>query len=124
MAARPVIYVIDDDDAVRDSLDMLLECHGFRVRTYASSAAFLRDEPPDRSGCLLLDMDMPDMNGFELLDRLRERGVTIPAVVMTSRLSASMPASVDRTETRLVEKPFRSRELIGCIETAVGRYQG
>jgi two-component system, LuxR family, response regulator FixJ len=121
MAAQPVIYVIDDDDAVRDSLHMLLECHGFPVRTYASGAAFLRDEPPDESGCLLIDVDMPDMKGLDLLDQLRKRGVTIPAIVMTGGLTTTIPPSADRTEARLVEKPFGAGELIGCIETALGR---
>jgi two-component system response regulator FixJ len=121
MVAQPVIYVIDDDDAVRDSLHMLLESHGFPVRTYASGSAFLRDVPTDASACLLIDVNMPDMNGLELLDELRKRGVTIPAIFMTGGLTTTIPPSVDRTEARLVEKPFRAAELIGCVEMAVGR---
>jgi two-component system response regulator FixJ len=121
MVAQPVIYVIDDDDAVRDSLRMLLESHRFPVRTYASGTAFLRDEPPSESGCLLIDVDMPDMNGLDLLDELRKRGVTIPAIVMTGGLTMTIPPSADRAEARLVEKPFRAAELIGYVEMAVGR---
>jgi two-component system response regulator FixJ len=123
MAPQPVIYVIDDDDAVRDSIRMLLECHDIPVRTYASGAAFLRDEPPDESDCLLIDVDMPDMNGLDLLDALRKRGVTIPAIVMTGGLTTTNPPPADRTDAMLVEKPFGAGELISCIETALGRHR-
>ena len=122
MSEQPIVCIIDDDDAVRDSIRMVLECHGYPVRTYASATVFLRDGPLDGSGCLLIDVNMPDMNGLELLDELRRRGVTIPAIVMTGGLTARVP-SLDRTGARLVEKPFRVGELIGCIETALGRYR-
>jgi two-component system response regulator FixJ len=123
MAAQQVIYVIDDDDAVRDSIRMLLECQDMPVRTYSSGTAFLRDEPPSKHGCLLIDVDMPDMNGFDLLDELRKRGVTIPAIVMTGGLMTRISSSADATPARLLEKPFQAGELIRCIEVALGRYR-
>jgi two-component system, LuxR family, response regulator FixJ len=121
MSEQPIVCIIDDDDAVRDSIRMVLECHGYPVRTYASGDVFLRDGPPDGNGCLLIDVNMPDINGLELLDEVRRRGVTTPAIVMTGGLTTRVPASLDRTDARLVEKPFRVGELIGCIETALGR---
>jgi two-component system response regulator FixJ len=112
---------VDDDDAVRDSIRMLLECEGFTVRTYASGAAFLREARPDRNSCVVIDVAMPGMSGLELLDQLRWYGITIPAIVMTGALDARIRSAVDRARAILLEKPFQVGELVGCIERALSR---
>ncbi len=121
MPEQNMIYVVDDDDAVRDSLRMLLEIHGHPVCTYSSGAALLRDELPAGGSCLLLDAHMPNTNGFEVLNQLRERGVTLPTIVMTSGLSGSERLAAGRSGSILVEKPFQPGELLAKIRRAMGQ---
>jgi FixJ family two-component response regulator len=120
---QPTVYVIDDDDAVRDSIHMLLELRGYAVLSFASGVALLSEGRPNKHGCLIIDVDMPDMGGVELLDRLRGEGVTTPAVFMTGGLSAGRREAMDRTDAILLEKPFGGGELVSCIKKALGRYQ-
>jgi two-component system, LuxR family, response regulator FixJ len=122
MRGAPVVYVIDDDDAVRDSICMLLGIYGVATRPYASGAAFLADLPSEH-GCLLVDVNMPEMNGLELLDRLRGFGIAIPVIVMTAAPTNRILLDVHRAGVMFLRKPFRSGELLACIETALGQYQ-
>jgi len=73
---------------------------------------------PRKHGCLLVDVDTPKMNGLELLDRLRGRGIAMPAIIMTGALTAKIRGVMDRTGAALLRKPFRLGELIACIEKA------
>jgi two-component system, LuxR family, response regulator FixJ len=123
MTQQPTAYVIDDDDAVRDSILMVLETSGYTVRSFASGAALLRGDRPGKNDCLIIDMDMPGMGGLDLLDRLRCDGVITPAIVMTGGLSARRRAAVDRADAMFLEKPFGVGELVSCIERALGRSQ-
>ena len=84
-----VVYIIDDDDAVKDWICMLSESYGIAAHPYASGAVFLADLPLD-PGCPLVDVDMPGINGLELLDELRGRRMAIPAIVMTGALTSRM----------------------------------
>jgi FixJ family two-component response regulator len=120
MPAERTVYVIDDDDAVRDSICMLLEGHGIAARPYASAAAFLADPAP-KQGCLLVDVDMPGMNGLELLARLRASMMALPVIVMTGTSTSRTQLAVDRAEATLLRKPFRTGELIASIATALDR---
>jgi len=113
-----VVYVIDDDDAVRYSICMLLESYGIAAHPYASAAVFLADLPLDL-GCLLVDVDMPGINGLELLDRLRGREMAIPAIVITGALTSRMRPDADRVEAIPLLKPFRLRELVASVEKAL-----
>jgi FixJ family two-component response regulator len=122
MPKERVVFVIDDDNAVRHSVCMLLESYGIVARPYASGAAFLADSPA-AYGCLLVDVEMPGMTGLELLDRLRSSGIAIPAIVMTSAPTSLVQRSVDRAGATLLRKPFRPGELMASIETALGRYR-
>lgn len=120
---QPTAYVIDDDDAVRDSIHMLLELRGYPVRSFASGVALFGAGRPNKHGCLIIDVDMPGMGGIELFDRLRGEGVTTPAIFMTGGLSAGKRAAMDRAGAVVLEKPFGGGELVTCIEKALGRYQ-
>ena len=80
---RPIAHVIDDDAAVRDSVQLLLECGGIEARPYASAETFLREAALDDDSCLIIDVDMPCFYGLELLDLLREDGIKTQAIVVT-----------------------------------------
>lgn len=116
-----MVYIVDDDDAVRDSLSMLLQINGVPALTYASGDAFLHDVSPDRNACLLIDMNMPGMTGLEVLAELQTRGITIPTIVMTGGLAAGMQAAAARTGATVLRKPFRAGELMAHVKEALGR---
>jgi two-component system response regulator FixJ len=120
MSGDRTLYVIDDDDAVRDSIDALCRSYGISVRTYPSGAAFLQDLPAILNGCLLIDLSMPGADGFELLDRLRRQGITLPAIIMTGSFAAAM--HLDRSDSTILEKPAAQGELLAAVERALGRY--
>src|SRR5258705_14022829 len=79
------IYIVDDDDAVRDSMRTLLESLGFDVTDFNSALSFLAHDCSNSTGCLLLDLHMPVMGGIELLEHMRERGTNVPTIVITGR---------------------------------------
>jgi FixJ family two-component response regulator len=115
---QAVVHVVDDDEAVRESLEAVLFVSGFLVNTYASGEDFLARAPDDR-GCLVLDVNMPGMSGLELLERLARDGVRRPAVILTARrddglreLAFSLGAS------RVLGKPVRTDELLAAIAEA------
>jgi two-component system CheB/CheR fusion protein len=121
-ARSATIFVIDDDDMVRDYVRLLLELEGRTVEAYASSEAFLAAYRPDRSGCLVIDLHMPGMSGIELLERLAVDGHRLPAIMITGRgdvktaVQAMKVGAVD-----FIEKPFPQGELIASIDRALER---
>lgn len=125
------IYVVDDDDAVRDSMRALLESHGLTVRDYSSALHFLDDDEGLHArgglyGCLLLDLHMPGMDGAGLLERLKETGSPLPVIILTGRADATLRDRVMRAGARaLLEKPVGEDDLkreIGraLLDTAAG----
>jgi FixJ family two-component response regulator len=104
--------VVDDDDAVRESLDVLLSAHGYCVRSYNTAEAFLTDLPEEPNSALaLVDLDMPGMGGEALLRRLAGRMAT---VAMSGRIECD---PIDG-QTRLLRKPFASEDLLAVIGLA------
>src|SRR6478752_1639974 len=81
------VLIVDDDEAVRHSLQFALECEGLDVRLYQGAADLLSDAALPRTGCLVVDHWMPDMDGIQLVDRLRERNIGLPAILITGRPS-------------------------------------
>ena len=120
MPEAGVVYVIDDDDAVGHSICMLLESYGIASRLYTSGASLLADLPLEH-GCLLIDVNMPGMNGLELVSWLRGLGISIPVIVMSSVPTPSIRLAVGRAGATLLQKPFRTGELIASIEKAFTR---
>ncbi len=113
------VWVVDDDEAVRDSMRILLESHVLTVRDFASARAFLADQAP-AEGCLLLDLHMPEMSGLELLEKLRSEHVRIPTIIMTGRSDAGLRARAQRAGAfAFLDKPVDEDELLGSIEQAL-----
>ena len=122
MATDPVVHVIDDDDAVRDSLVFLLETADLKVRAYDSAVAFLAALPGVEPGCVVTDVRMPVMNGVELVRRLKALGYADPIIVITGH--ADVPLAVEAMKAGVadfIEKPFDDDALLDAIRTALER---
>ena len=116
----PLVYVVDDDAALRDSLRWLLESAGHRVAACASAEAFLATYAAEQGGCLLLDIRMPGMSGLELQDELRRRGHAIPIVFITGHGDVPMAVNaVKKGAFEFVEKPFNAQALLVLIDHAL-----
>ena len=123
MAGEPVVHVIDDDEAARESLEFLLDCAGLEVRGYESAAAFLEALPTLEHGCIVTDVRMPGMSGIELVARLKELGVADPVIVITGH--ADVPMAIDamkRGVDDFIEKPFDDRTILSSIRSALSRH--
>ena len=120
MAPKGNVYVVDDDDAMRDSLDFLLGAASFHVALFESARSFLDALPTLDVGCVVSDVRMPDIDGIELLKRLKASGSLFPVVIMTGH--GDVPLAVEAMKlgaADFVEKPFEDDRLIGMIETAL-----
>jgi two-component system response regulator FixJ len=121
-----VVHVIDDDQAMRDSLAFLMDSADLAARTYDSALAFLDRLAEAESGCILTDVRMPEMSGLELIARLKELGVALPVVVMTGH--ADVPLAIQAMKAGVhdfIEKPFDDEVLLGAVRSAlaIGRHQ-
>ena len=119
-SAGPVVHVVDDDEALRDSLSWLLESAGHRVATHASAETFLATYDPERAGCLVLDIRMPGMSGLELQDELKRRGHTIPIIFVTGHGDVPMAVNaVKKGALEFIEKPFNDQAFLVLINNAL-----
>ena len=111
-----IIYLVDDDEALRDSLIWLLESQGFKVAALASAEDFLRAWRPEFNGCLLLDVRMPGMSGLELHERLRAQYCTLPVIFITGHGDVPMAvAALKKGAVDFIEKPFNDIELLRLV---------
>jgi len=121
MAREPTIFIVDDDDAIRDSLQLLLESAGLRhVTGYGASRRFLEEAAPQPGDCLLLDIRMPDMDGLELQVELNRRGTRLPVIIMTGH--GDVPIAVRAMKAgafEFLEKPFSDELLLDCVRRAL-----
>jgi len=120
--AEETIYVVDDDEGVRNSLRFLLKSVGLATRALASAAEFLLSYHPDHPGCLVLDVRMPGMSGLELQQQLNLRGATIPVIFITGH--GDVPMAVEAMQHGafdFLQKPFRDQDLIDRIQKALER---
>ncbi|MDJ0511945.1 MAG: response regulator FixJ [Methyloceanibacter sp.] len=125
MSANPVIHIVDDDEAVRQSLAFMLGSAGLPVRVYESAVAFLEDIDPSVSGCLVTDVRMPDMTGIELLGRIKDKVPFMPAIVITGH--GDIPLAVEAMKAGAVdfiEKPFEDEVLLKAVEAALKKADG
>jgi len=124
MQADIILHIVDDDEAVRRSLVFLCSSAGYAVRPHESATDFLALAPSVANGCLLADLRMPDMNGVELLQKLRDIGAELPTVVITGDGDVKMAVEAMKLgAVDFVEKPFIEAVLLEAIERAVGRAQ-
>ncbi len=117
--SRRLVAVVDDDDAVRDSLQFLLEIAGFSVASYGSAAQFLREAPIADLSCLVVDQHMPELTGLQLVARLRGAGVDLPVALITGSPSADLLRQAGELDVaRVMEKPLDDDALMDFIERA------
>lgn len=121
MSALPQkICLVDDDEAVRDSLRVLLESYGIAVEDYGSARDFLSDAASNESDCLLLDLHMPDMDGLQLLDAMRKRGSAMPVIMITGRGDSHLGDRAKQAGAyTLLNKPVGEDLLLQSIRRAV-----
>ena len=117
-----LVHIIDDDDAVRDSLSFLLESAGLSVRAYDSAVAFLKVPFDDLQGCVITDVRMPGLTGIELLKRLREQSAPLPVIVITGH--GDIPLAVEAMKlgaVEFLEKPFDDEAMLAAVRTALAK---
>lgn len=115
-----IVLLVDDDAAVRAALKFSLEVEGFKVRLYAGPEALLTEPDLPAKGCLVIDYRMPVVDGLELVARLRERGVDLPILMISGRVSADLRTRAERLGVRAVlEKPLSDAALVESIRSAV-----
>jgi two-component system response regulator FixJ len=122
MPPERCVYIVDDDEAVRDSLSVLLESKAYAVRSFVSAAKFLAAAPSLPAGCLIVDIRMPEMDGLELQQRLVERGLNFPLIVITGH--GEVPLAVRAMKAGAVdfiEKPFASEAILDSLDMALAR---
>ena len=118
-----VVVVIDDDLAVRNSLEFSLQIEGLTVRGYATGAELLSAGDLDLCDCFVIDQKMPGMSGLELISTLRDRQISAPAILITSQPSVSVRERAEKADIPIVEKPLLGNALLDKIRDAVGNRQ-
>ncbi len=120
MLANPVVHIVDDDEAVRQSLAFMLSSAGLPVRVYESAKAFLDGLDPAQCGCLITDIRMPDITGIELLRRIKGRVWRLPAIVITGH--GDVPLAVEAMKAGaidFIEKPFDEEAILNAVHAAL-----
>ena len=120
--AAAIVFVVDDDAAMRQSLSNLIRSVGLRVEAFASAQEFLRSKLTDVPGCLVLDVRLPGLSGLDLQKRMAEAGIEIPIIFITGH--GDIPMSVRAMKAGAVEfltKPFRDQDLLDAVQQALER---
>jgi two-component system response regulator FixJ len=125
MATEAIVYVIDDDEAARHSLEFLLDCAGVRVRSFASADAFLAASPPLAGACVITDVRMPGRSGIELVEEMKRRGADVPVIVITGH--ADVPLAIQAMHAGVadfIEKPFDDELMLSALRRALAQQAG
>ena len=120
MTRQPAVFIVDDDDAVRSSLRLLLKSAGLGTVAYASAKEFLDTWQPEQAGCLILDVRMPGMSGLELQAELNRRGAIIPVVFISGH--GDIPMAVEAIQHGafdFLQKPFGDQDLLNRVQRAL-----
>ena len=120
MTNKPTVFVVDDDQAVRESLSILLASRNIQCKCYATAAQFLDSFDESNSGCLVVDIRMPGIDGIELHHQMTSRGIHIPTIVMTGNANIETCAEVmKRGVLDFIQKPFHPEKLLRTITRAL-----
>jgi len=120
----PIVHVIDDDEAARDSLAFLLGTAKISVHTYESAVAFLKVAADVRSGCIITDVRMPELNGIDLLRRLKELKISVPVIVVTGHGDVALAVEAMKVGAAdFLEKPFDDDAMLAAVRSALDRQQ-
>ncbi|HEY3916479.1 MAG TPA: response regulator FixJ [Stellaceae bacterium] len=123
MDVKARVYIIDDDDAVRDSLAVQLTANGYEVESFASAVGFLEFAGSALPGCVISDVQMPDMDGMELQRRLVEMKLDFPVVIMTGHGGVALAVRAMKAgAVDFIEKPFEPQAMLESIELAQSRF--
>jgi len=120
-SSRPLVIVVDDDGAVRNSLKFSLEIEGFAVRTYSDGQELLNRGDASAGSCLIIDHNLPGISGLETIARLREEHVNVPAILITSHPTLATTQNARQAHVPIVEKPFLENALIDEVRAALKR---
>lgn len=124
MQPSNLVHVIDDDDAVRESLAFLLKTASMEVQTYESAGAFLSALPNVNSGCIITDVRMPEISGVDLLRRLKELKIGIPVIVITGHGDVQLAVEAMKIGAAdFIEKPFDDELLLAAVKSALGQWE-
>ena len=124
MAQERIVHLVDDDEAIRRSAGFMLKTSGFQVKSYASGVAFLKEAKEAAPGCILLDVRMPEVDGLEVQQSLRERGIGYPVVVMTGHGDVGLAVQAMKAgAVDFIEKPFEKAVLLSALEEAFARLE-
>jgi len=115
----PLVVIVDDDDAVRNSLKFSLEIDGFAVTTYASADELLHAGDLSGCECLIVDQHMPRMTGLELVESLRKQGIGAPAILMSGHVTPTLMRLAAGVGIPVIEKPIPGNKLIEFIRAAL-----
>lgn len=117
-----LVHLVDDDEAIRRSVGFALKTSGFRVRVYENGTGILNEARDLETGCILLDIRMPGMDGLEVQEALKSKGVTLPVIIMTGHGDVSLAVRAMKAGAiDFIEKPFEKAVLLVAIEHAMGR---
>jgi two-component system response regulator FixJ len=120
MQPESLVYVIDDDDAVRQSLEFLLKTAGYAVRAFDSAKGFLDVVPQLKSGCVITDVRMPEITGIDLLKRVKDNGIDIPVIVITGHGDIALAVEAMKLgAVDFIEKPFDDDQLLAALKSAL-----
>lgn len=118
-----VVHIVDDEEPVRKSLAFLLTMIGFRVEVHESATSYLAAAPHSGKTCLVTDLRMPDMSGVDLLEKMKERGCMVPAVVISGHGDVPMAvAAMKAGAVDFIEKPFEDEVLVEAIKRAASQF--
>lgn len=118
----PLVYLVDDDEAIRDSLGLLLQSVGLECEVYASALEFLGAYDPERHSCLVADIRMPGLSGLELQQRLNEQRADVPVIFITGHGDVPMAVNAMKSgASDFIQKPFRDQDLIDRIHKALAK---
>jgi len=115
-----IVHIVDDDEAIRQSIGFLLRKGGYAVETYPSSTQFLKAVTRETRGCVLLDVRMPDLDGLEVQARLAQSGIALPVIMLTGHGDVTLAVrAIKAGAIEFLEKPFERTALLAAIETAL-----